>query len=66
MRLIDVIKSVEKLERLLKVTTPQDKGARASEIDVLAEKYSIYITYTQCVDNLWKYRIIIAKQEWLQ
>ena len=41
MRLIDVIKSVEKLERLLKVTTPQDKGARASEIDVLAEKYGI-------------------------
>ena len=47
MQLIDVIKSVEKLERLLKVTTPQDKGARASEIDVLAEKYSIYITCTQ-------------------
>ena len=38
MRLIDVIKSVEKLERLLKVTTPQNKGAQASEIDILAEK----------------------------
>jgi hypothetical protein len=37
-RLVDVIKSVEKLERLLKVTTPQDRGARASEIDILAEK----------------------------
>ena len=37
-RLIDVIQSVEKLERLLKVTKPQDKGARASEIEALAEK----------------------------
>ena len=37
-RLIDVIQSVEKLERLLKVTLPQDKGARASEIESLAEK----------------------------
>ena len=37
-RLIDVIQSVEKLERLLKLSMPKDKGARASEIDILAEK----------------------------
>ena len=35
---MDIIQSVEKLERLLKVTGHQDKGAKASEIDQLAEK----------------------------
>ena len=37
-RLIDIIQSVEKLERLLKVTVQPDRGAKASEIDLLAEK----------------------------